>query len=83
MDLLRRLSQRVQTNADDVANWPNAFLGHKVRDFIDGARLKLELIDGGSNQENIPLGPLLVDARGVDTLVVLDGTDEDDNSWPV
>ncbi|KZV86590.1 lysophospholipase [Exidia glandulosa HHB12029] len=83
VDLLRRLTSRVQTNADDVANWPNSFLGHKVRDFIDGARLKLELIDGGSNQENIPIGPLLVDARGVDTIVALDGTDEDDNSWPM
>ncbi|EJD52526.1 hypothetical protein AURDEDRAFT_181106 [Auricularia subglabra TFB-10046 SS5] len=83
IEILRRLDNRVKTRSDDVAVWPNPFLGHKVREFVDGARLALELIDGGSNQENIPIGALLVKARGIDTIVALDGTDEDDNSWPV
>jgi lysophospholipase len=42
----------------------------------------LELIDGGSNQENVPLGQLFVKARDVDVVVAIDSTQETDTTWP-
>jgi len=42
----------------------------------------LELIDGGSNLENIPLGPMFVKARGLDVIIAVDGSADDYNSWP-
>jgi lysophospholipase len=34
----------------------------------------LELIDGSSNLENVPLGQLFVKARGLDVVVAVDST---------
>lgn len=73
----------MRTRADDVANWPNPFYNVENRPFQDSNSTWLELIDGSSNQENIPLGPLLVRARNVDVIVTLEGSsDEIVNRWP-
>ncbi|KAH7108228.1 lysophospholipase catalytic domain-containing protein [Auriculariales sp. MPI-PUGE-AT-0066] len=82
VEVFRRLTSRVQTQQNDVAVYPNPFLGHQIRQFKDGSSDHLELIDGGSNKENIPLGPLLVDAREIDTIFAIDGTNDDPNRWP-
>jgi len=37
----------------------------------------LELIDGGSNFEGIPLGQQFVKARGLDVVVAVDGSSDD------
>jgi lysophospholipase len=42
----------------------------------------LELIDGGLNLENVPLGPLFVRARGLDTIVAVDGSADETDNWP-
>ncbi len=42
----------------------------------------LELIDGGSNGEVVPFSPLLVKARGLDVIVGVDSSADDDNNWP-
>ena len=38
---------------------------------------RLELIDGGSNFEGIPLGQQFVKARGLDVVVAVDGSSDD------
>jgi lysophospholipase len=58
------------------------FFGIKNGTNQDAASRWLELIDGGSNLENVPMGPMLVKARGVDVLVAVDGSADDENSWP-
>lgn len=81
--LLNRQLTDVRTRADDVANWPNPFQGQQIDTFQDTNATWLELIDGSSNQENIPYGPLLVNARGVDVIVTLEGSADDPvNNWP-
>lgn len=81
--LLNRQLTDVRTRADDVANWPNPFQGQQAGTFQDSNAAWLELIDGSSNQENIPYGPLLVNARGVDVIVTLEGSADDPvNNWP-
>lgn len=49
------------------------FSGVKSNTYVDTNSTWLELIDGGLNLENVPLGPLLVKARDVDFIVAADG----------
>ncbi|KAJ7084311.1 phospholipase B [Mycena belliarum] len=80
--ILQRQLRSVRTRADDVANWPNPFNGIKSSTFKDSGSTWLELIDGASNGENIPYGPLFVKARGLDVVVTLEGSADDLNNWP-
>ncbi|KAJ7680248.1 phospholipase B [Mycena polygramma] len=80
--ILQRQLRSVRTRADDVANWPNPFNGLKSSTYQDSAATWLELIDGASNGENIPYGPLFVKSRGVDVVVTIEGSADDGNNWP-
>ncbi|KZT22215.1 phospholipase B [Neolentinus lepideus HHB14362 ss-1] len=81
--VLGRQLQEVSTRANDVANWPNPFQGLKSQNFEDSASDWLELIDGSSNGENVPIGQLFVRARGLDVVVAVDSSaDEATNLWP-
>ncbi|KAG0707370.1 phospholipase B [Suillus ampliporus] len=66
----------------DTANWPNPFKGVNPVTFQDSSSDWLELLDGGSNLEKTPLSSLLVKARGLDVVVVIDGSADDSNYWP-
>ena len=79
--VLKRQLQQVRTRADDVANWPNPFTGLKNTTFQDTDAKWLELIDGASNSENVPYGPLFVKARGLDVIVTVEGS-ADANNFP-
>lgn len=73
----------MRTRANDVANWPNPFNGIKPSTFEDSNKTWLELLDGSSNQENIPYSPLFVNARGLDVIVTAEGSADDVvNNWP-
>ncbi|KAG6896435.1 hypothetical protein C0992_008312 [Termitomyces sp. T32_za158] len=80
--VLSRQLRDIRTRADDVANWPSPFKGLKDTTFQDSDKDWLELIDGGSNQENIPYGPLFVRERGLDVIVTIEGSAGDSNNWP-
>lgn len=56
----------------DVASWPNPFYGVAPGTFISSNQTDLRLVDGGEDGEEIPLQPLLVKARGVDTILAID-----------
>ncbi|KAJ6609839.1 phospholipase B [Mycena sp. CBHHK59/15] len=80
--VLQRQLRSVRTRADDVANWPNPFNGLKSSTFQDSDATWLELIDGASNGENIPYGPLFVKSRALDVIVTIEGSADDPNNWP-
>ncbi|EPQ56964.1 hypothetical protein GLOTRDRAFT_73425 [Gloeophyllum trabeum ATCC 11539] len=81
--VLSRQLQEVRTRANDVANWPNPFQGLKSQTFEDSSSDWLELIDGSSNAENVPLGQLFVRARGLDVIVAVDSSaDQSTTLWP-
>ena len=80
--LLQRQLRSVRTRADDVANWPSPFTGLKPDSFEDSSATWLEMIDGASALENIPLSPMLVNARGIDTIVVVEGSADSLDNWP-
>ena len=56
----------------DVALYPNPFFGVANGTFIDSSETALKLVDGGEDGEVIPVQPLLVKAREVDVIVVID-----------
>jgi lysophospholipase len=76
------LLESIEMKADDVANWPNPFNGVKRDTYIDTNTGRLELVDGGLNLENIPLGPLFVNSRNVDFILAVDGSADTSHSWP-
>ncbi|KAF8894137.1 phospholipase B [Infundibulicybe gibba] len=81
--VLSRELSAVRSRADDVANWPNPFNGLKPETFEDSDKTWLELLDGSSNQENVPYGPLFVRSRALDVIVTLEGSADDPiNGWP-
>ncbi|KAF9226992.1 hypothetical protein BS17DRAFT_697035 [Gyrodon lividus] len=58
----------------DVVSWPNPFYGVAPDTFIASNQVYLSIVDGGEDGEVIPLQPLLVKARGVDTILAIDAT---------
>ena len=56
----------------DVTSVPNPFYGLKMGSYQDANETALSLFDGGLDNENNPLFPLLVKGRKVDIMVALD-----------
>ncbi|KIM83371.1 hypothetical protein PILCRDRAFT_819610 [Piloderma croceum F 1598] len=80
--MLDQLLKNVVTRGGDVANWPNPFHSVASSTFTESDSSWLELVDGGSNGAQIPIDPLLVKARGLDTIVIVDGSSEEPSHWP-
>ncbi|THH05817.1 hypothetical protein EW145_g4517 [Phellinidium pouzarii] len=80
--VLERQLTEVRTRSNDVANWPNPFQSINSDTFHDSNSSWLDLIDGATNIENVPIGPLFVKARGIDVVVALDGSADTSFSWP-
>lgn len=58
------------------------FNGIATSTFQDANSTWLEMVDGGSNGEVVPLSSLLVKSREMDVLVAVDTNSNDDNNWP-
>ena len=56
----------------DAAELPNPFFGVSNATFPDSNQELLALVDGGEDGETTPFQPLLVKARGVDTIIAID-----------
>ena len=56
----------------DAASWPNPFYGVAPETFVSSNQTDLTLVDGSEDGEFIPIQPLLVKARGVDTILAID-----------
>ncbi|KAG6373882.1 lysophospholipase [Boletus reticuloceps] len=63
----------------DAASWPNPFFGVAPETFLSSSQAYLTLVDGGEDGEVIPLQPLLVKARGLDTILAIDATSDVNN----
>lgn len=80
--IFNQLLSHTPSNIMNAANWPNPFKGVNPITFQDSSADQLELLDGGANLEKTPLSSLLVKARGLDVVVVVDGSADDQNHWP-
>ncbi|KAH9917657.1 lysophospholipase [Epithele typhae] len=66
----------------DATLVPNPFVGMHHVDYQDTAEANLALMDGSLDDQNDPLFPLLVKARKVDMIVVLDSSGETSDFKP-
>jgi lysophospholipase len=58
------------------------FLGLNSGSFRDSSVSWLELLDGGTNRENIPFSSLFLKARQQEVVLAIDGSADTDNNWP-
>ncbi|CAL1698537.1 unnamed protein product [Somion occarium] len=65
----------------DAGALPNPFFGHAKEMFPDSDEKFLRLIDGGEGGEVTPYQPLLVKARGVDTIFAMDSQADNEISF--
>ena len=65
----------------DATYYPNPFQGINPSTFLDSNEAFLRLVDGGEDGEIIPIQPLLVQARLVDTIIAIDATSDLNDSF--
>ena len=68
---------------DDIADYtPNPFYGYHNDTSRNAQSRTLTLVDGGENNENLPLHPLIQPFRHVDVIFAVDSSADTDNFWP-
>lgn len=74
----------LDNDENDIAPWvPNPFFNspwgssHSIK-----SDDSLYLVDGGEDDQNVPLYPLLVEDRGVDVIFAFDNSADTDQYWP-
>ncbi|KAL7270149.1 Lysophospholipase 1 [Rhizina undulata] len=79
----RILQSTIGGNNDDIAYYPNPFKGYNPKGNSSFANYSaLELVDGGTDKENIPLWPLLQPSRSLDFILAVDSTSDNKLHWP-
>ncbi|EPX74686.1 phospholipase [Schizosaccharomyces octosporus yFS286] len=83
--LARDILNRISENKNDIAPYPNPFQNYTAKNTSVTNNFKnfptVDLVDGGEDNQNIPIWPLLHPQRFVDVVFAVDSTD-DDNGWP-
>ncbi|EPY50805.1 lysophospholipase [Schizosaccharomyces cryophilus OY26] len=83
--LAEDILQHISENQNDIAPYPNPFQNYTAKNSTVANNFKnyptVDLVDGGEDNQNIPLWPLLHPQRFVDVIFAVDST-ADDNSWP-
>lgn len=80
-NLTHHILQDMSSKSDDVSIIkPNPFYGIPSIDQNDN--LTLTLVDGGEDNQNIPLVPLIQPQRNVDIIFAFDNSADTDDNWP-
>lgn len=78
-DILNKLGD----DDNDISDWyPNPFYNWNPETNIEASTDHLYLVDGGEDNENIPLHPLVQPARSVDVILAIDSSADTDYNWP-
>lgn len=67
---------------NDIADWVNPFLGYNNDSNVDAHNPTLTLVDGGEDNQNIPLNPLIQPDRHVDVIFAVDTSADTNSSFP-
>ena len=79
---LRQIAQAVSDKQNDVSLVPNPFYGYRGDGSVQITDLRnITLVDGGLDNENVPLWPLVEPARDLDVVVAIDSS-ADITNWP-
>ena len=72
----------VGSSGDDIADWPNPFYGYNNDTNPNAQSIQLTLVDGGEDNQNIPLHPLIQPNRHVDVIFAVDSSADTNGSYP-
>lgn len=68
---------------NDIADWtPNPFYGWNNATNPSATNRSLTLVDGGEDNENLPLNPLIQPLRALDVIFAVDGSADTSYNWP-
>ncbi|KAF5100653.1 hypothetical protein D0Z00_001165 [Geotrichum galactomycetum] len=80
--LANSILENIDEDDNDIAVYaPNPFKNAPVNSSISMADA-LDLVDGGEDNQNVPLYPLQQQARNVDVIFAYDNSADTDHSWP-
>ena len=81
--LLDKILNTFDANNDDIADYnPNPLFGYNPSTNPSAHAETLHLVDGGEDNENIPLHPLIQPARDVDVIFAVDSSADTKFNWP-
>ncbi|PSK34132.1 Lysophospholipase 1 [Elsinoe australis] len=72
----------ISAEDEDIADYPNPFIGFSNETSAIAADEQLTLVDGGSDLQNIPLHPLIQPERAVDVIFAVDSSADTNASSP-
>ena len=82
---LGKVLSSISSGNDDIAVWePNPFYGYKNDTNENAKSRQLTLVDGGEDNQNIPLHPLIQPPREVDVIFAVDSSNDTVSGfgWP-
>ncbi|KAJ1032558.1 hypothetical protein NDA16_000581 [Ustilago loliicola] len=82
VDALKGIAEAVSSKQNDVSLVPNPFYGYRGNGSVEVTDLRnITLVDGGLDNENVPLWPLVEPARDMDIVIAIDSS-ADVTNWP-
>ncbi|KAN0061499.1 hypothetical protein ACQY0O_006346 [Thecaphora frezii] len=79
--IIKEIAAAVSDEQNDISTVPNPFYGFNESDNEVADFHNLTLVDGGLDNQNVPLWPLIEPARGLDFVVAIDSS-ADVTNWP-
>lgn len=82
-DAARSIMESIGDDNNDIAAWkPNPFYKYNPGTNANAQSQQLTLVDGGLDQQNIPLHPLIQPTRAIDVIFAVDSSADTENNWP-
>ncbi|PWZ01103.1 putative lysophospholipase [Testicularia cyperi] len=81
VDALKNIAQAVSEMQNDVSSVPNPFFGYNTGSNEVADLRNITLVDGGLDNQNVPLWPLVEPARDLDIVIAIDSS-ADTTNWP-
>jgi lysophospholipase len=80
---INRIFSEIGESENDIAQFqPNPFLGFNPSTNRNAGARQLDLVDGGSDLQNIPLHPLIQPKRALDVVFAIESSADTTSGWP-
>lgn len=80
--VLQSVLQSIGEDENDIADYPNPFYHYHNDTNPNAESRQLTLVDGGEDNQNIPLNPLIQPSRMVDVIFAVDSSADTNETWP-
>lgn len=82
MNLIKDILGEISNDQNDISQVPNPIHGYTAQTNPLSSYEYLTLVDAGLTNQNVPLEPLIMSARKVDTILAFDNSADTTYSWP-